>query len=219
MRFKLVQNSEYKIYDFSDEDVVKQSDCPLQHHRLVILNVQLLRGEYPPVEHTGAGSFSWLGSLYPTVNKSDYKQLCKSVSFFSRGFGKKKKKKTNKNEVMCCVVFRGPVLYKQKIIYHMTTNKTNIWLWAILQVSQSVAFPPVLWMSKPREFQWLHSSRYRCIFRPFSFDSTKQLREEEEEEEEEYGGDRGGPGLMNTSSGLFVHVSSLLFILQKIEMI
>lgn len=42
---------------------------------------------------------------------------------------------------MCCVVFRGPVLYKQKIIYHMTTNKTNIWLKATPQVMQSVMCP------------------------------------------------------------------------------
>lgn len=107
---------------------------------------------------------------------------------------------------MCCVVFRGPVLYKQKIIYHRTTNKTNIWLCAIPQVVQSIMCPPVLWMSKPGNSMtallWIFQTLYLWLYKAA----------------ERGGGgvQRGwGPGMINTLSVRFVHVFSLLSILQK----
>lgn len=126
------------------------------HQCLLILNFQLLQ---PPegnihlsntqgpsaAHHRGFISYSIKNQV--TLVAFCNKQLCKNVVSSPQVLVRKIKQ--NKNEVMCCVVFRGPVLYKQKIIYHRTTNKTNKWLWAIPQVVQSVMCSPVLWMSKP----------------------------------------------------------------------
>lgn len=92
----------------------------------------------------------------------------------------------------------------------MTTNKTNIWLWAIPSswALSHVSLPSGLWMSKPGNSVTAFSRISPC------FSDPVYLWLYEAAEREGGRGD-GARGMMNTLSFRFVHVFSSLSIFQQ----
>lgn len=133
------------------------------------------RGNICPSHIQGPSAADQRGLIsYSIKNRKAFcnKQLCKNVVSSPQVLVRKIKQIKMR---WCVVLFWGPVLYKQKIIYHMTTNKNKYMTTSDAPVGRSVMSPPCFECQSSD--RWLRSSGRRPLFRPFSFDSKKQLRE------------------------------------------
>ncbi len=157
------------------------------HQCLLILNFQLLllsKGNIHLSNTQGPSAAHRQGFIsYSIKNRITLvafcnKQLCKNVVSSPQVLVRKIKQIKMRWCVVlfsrsCFIQTENNISYDNKQNKYTTMNNTPSC--AVSHVS------PCALNVKAREFWWLHSSGYRRIVRPFSFNSTKQLREEEEE--------------------------------------
>lgn len=161
------------------------------HQCVLILNCQLFlpyKGNFhlhstqgPSAAHC-RGFISYSITNWLTLTLCN-KQLCKNVVSSPQVLVRKKNKKQKWGDVLCCFSRSCFIQTENNISYD---NKQNKYMTMSNTPSCAVSHvTPLCFECQSLGIQWLHSPGYRRSFRPFFFDSTKQLREEDKEEEGE----------------------------------